>query len=254
MHLVYVDESGNTGNNLLDQNQPILVMSALVVPEDRWQALEGALRSLIESFFKTHVPEAFELHAADLRSGSKHFRGVPVDDRIRLRNECMDLARAFGLKFVYRAINKLRYKRWHDKTCGAGLTINPCIPAYLLVANVVNDYLFSIGVEERGILVIDENKEVAKDVEKALRNLRWIPHPIALTQMIERGFFIESHTSLPLQLCDLFALWARRMEEAKIGRQISDGDRSAIPYIEAILHKGEGKFDVVDWLVDQMQK
>lgn len=254
MHLVYIDESGNTGNNLQDPQQRVLVMSALIVPEAKWQALEAALRSLIENFFGGKVPDDFELHASDLRSGKKYFSGITVTKRIQLRDECMAIAAAMGLKFVYRAIDKHRYKNWHDKKCGAGLTINPCIPAYLLVATVVNNYLFSLGAEERGILIIDDNKEVAKDVQKSLKNLRWAREAIALTQMIERGFFIESHSSLPLQLCDIFAFWARRMEEEKIGIKVTEADRAAFPLVQKVLHRGKEKWDVVEWLVTEMQK
>ncbi len=47
MHLIYFDESGNTGNNLNDHQQPIFVLCALAVPEDRWLQVElGQLRQL----------------------------------------------------------------------------------------------------------------------------------------------------------------------------------------------------------------
>ena len=36
MHFIYLDESGNTGNNLNDVTQPIFVLGALIVPEEKW--------------------------------------------------------------------------------------------------------------------------------------------------------------------------------------------------------------------------
>ena len=33
MHLIYLDESGQTGTNLKDPVQPIFVLGALIVPE-----------------------------------------------------------------------------------------------------------------------------------------------------------------------------------------------------------------------------
>jgi hypothetical protein len=39
MHLIYLDESGQTGTNLRDTVQPVFVLGALVVPESCWLAL-----------------------------------------------------------------------------------------------------------------------------------------------------------------------------------------------------------------------
>jgi len=43
LHLVYLDESGNTGTNLNDTEQPIFLLAALIVPEAVWQPLERDL-------------------------------------------------------------------------------------------------------------------------------------------------------------------------------------------------------------------
>jgi hypothetical protein len=40
MHLIYLDESGQTGTNLRDTVQPVFVLGALIVPESVWLALE----------------------------------------------------------------------------------------------------------------------------------------------------------------------------------------------------------------------
>jgi Protein of unknown function (DUF3800) len=34
MYLIYLDESGNTGNNLQETQQPVFVLAALLVPEE----------------------------------------------------------------------------------------------------------------------------------------------------------------------------------------------------------------------------
>ncbi len=51
MHLVYFDESGNSGNNQNDPQQPIFVLGALIVPETCWQAVEADLESSVEELF-----------------------------------------------------------------------------------------------------------------------------------------------------------------------------------------------------------
>jgi hypothetical protein len=39
VNLIYNDESGNTGKNLADPQQPMFVLGSLIVPESRWQAV-----------------------------------------------------------------------------------------------------------------------------------------------------------------------------------------------------------------------
>ena len=51
MYLVYFDESGNTGNNLGDAQQPIFVLCALAVPETKWLQVEHDLHAEVEKIY-----------------------------------------------------------------------------------------------------------------------------------------------------------------------------------------------------------
>jgi hypothetical protein len=65
MHLIYLDESGNTGNNLTDQNQPVFVLCALLVPESKWLEVEASLSATLNRFFPDR-PDTFEVHANEI--------------------------------------------------------------------------------------------------------------------------------------------------------------------------------------------
>jgi len=254
MHLVYINESGNTGNNLVDLHQPLLILGALVISEDVWLKLENALTARLSAFFGGLVPEGFELHATDLRSGREFFKGFDVNERVKLRDDCFDIVQQFGAKFIYRAIDKKKYKAWHDKTCGTALQINPYLPAFMLLANVVNSYLRAQPGSPRGILVSDENKEIAKDIEKSARALRLIDSHLKLDQIIEKSFFIDSSQSLPLQLCDLCTLSIRKIEERAIGLKTTEADQSALPHLQPLIYRGAETWDAVAWIVEKQQK
>jgi hypothetical protein len=66
MHLIYLDESGQTGTNLRDTVQPVFVLGALIVPESVWLALEKDLQAAIEKSFPAPRPEDFEIHATEI--------------------------------------------------------------------------------------------------------------------------------------------------------------------------------------------
>jgi hypothetical protein len=156
---------------------------------------------------------------------------------------------------IYRAIPKKRFHQWCQKTFGSGVSINPHIIAFLLVARVANEFLRSLPGSPNGILISDENKEVAKDVEKSIRALRLEPGLLNLSQIIEKGFFIESHKSRLLQLADVCAYTARRKEEEKLGFKIRDLDRSGISLIEPLIHRGEESLqDLLEWWTSEQKK
>jgi len=87
VHLVYLDETGNTGTDLNDTQQPIFLLGALVVPEAHCQSLESDLNHAIEQHFPLIAEDGLEIHAADLRAGRGYFKKATVDARLALRNE-----------------------------------------------------------------------------------------------------------------------------------------------------------------------
>ena len=85
--------------------------------------------------------------------------------------------------------------------------------------------------------------------------LRWDQSSLRLSQIIEKGFFIESNKSIFLQLCDLCALCVRRLEEQKAGVSIKPLDQAIIPWVRPLIHRGtEPLSDVLTWLQDQQKK
>ncbi len=256
MHLIYLDESGQTGANLKDTAQPVFVLGALVVPENIWLALEKDLQAAVENRFPQPRPPDFEIHATEIsnpRSG--YFKQFPIAHRLAFRDEWFRVAHKHSLKFIYRAIAKKRFMEWSQFSFGAGVFINPHVAAFPLVARVVDDYLKSLPGSPLGIFISDENREVVGDVEKAIRILRGAEGVIKLGQIGEKGFFIESEKSLVLQLCDLCVYTARKREEKKNGLTVKPIDDSGIPLLEPLIHTGDECFrDVNAWLTAEQKK
>lgn len=251
MHLIYFDESGNTGNNLSDDSQPIFVLCALAVPANRWQVIESDLTTARRAIYPDPLPDSFEVHGAELMSPGKDcfFRGKPLEDRIALYKSWIEVAKSHSLRVFSRAIVKKRYARWLQETFGAGVAINPHVAAFALLSQVVNQHLASMSPPSLGILISDENKEVVKDIEKSIRALRFDESALRLGNIIEKGFFIESHQSLLLQLCDLCTYSIRKNEETKLGRQLSGPAQTIAELADPLIHRGnEAMPDVLAWL------
>lgn len=251
-----MDESGNTGNNLSDSSQPLFLLAALLVHENQWMELEARLLAALEPLFPSPRHEGFELHGTDLRSGRNACAGIPLGQRLGLRDAWFTIAAEMGLRLFYRHIVKARYARWLDAEFGARATpVNPHIAAFAFTVQAVNRHLTRLGPDALGILISDENKETSPDLERAHRQLRMSDDDLRLSRIIEKGFFINSAASLPLQLCDLCALYARKKEEAKAGLTVHQADHSGIDLIEPLIQRaGERQNDVLAWLVRQHKK
>jgi hypothetical protein len=253
MHLVYLDESGNSGSNLNDPQQPIFVLCAMVVAEERWQSLERDLQAALDH----HLPQwrsvdGFEVHAADLRTGRGSFAGMSVSSRIAFRDDWMSVAQKHEVRLISRSVDKKRYAAWLHKTFGSGVMINPHVVAFALVARCVDDFLQSLQGNALGMLISDENKEIVADVEKSISLLRGDSGKLRLARIVEKGFFIDSTKSLPLQLCDLFALSARKKVERAAGLLAKSIDESGISMFEKLSHSDrQNDPDVLEWLKKQ---
>ncbi len=256
MHLIYLDESGNSGGNLSDADQPVFVLCGLIVPEQQWQSLEAALASAIETFWPPPRPDEFEIHASELiNPRTAAFRSATPTHRLAFMTAWLQIAAQHGIKLVYRAIVKQRYARWLHHKFGAGVIINPHVAGLALVAQVINSHLRTLPGKPLGIFISDENHQVARDVDKAIRLLRGVDGPARLTQIIEKGFFIESHKSLVLQLCDLCAYIIRRHEQAREGLKSKPVDAELWKLVKPLVTVGDEKFaDMMGWLESEQKK
>jgi hypothetical protein len=255
VQFAYFDESGNTGNNLSDDEQPVFILCALLVAADEWQEVEKELYAARAALFAdATIPKNFEVHALDLVSPRKtHFLSdYPSALRLQLYRDWLHIAKQRKVNIFYKAIVKKRYSRWLKESLGPKVRINPQVAAFVFLANVINEYLSSLKPPSLGIFISDENREVVTDIEESIRVLRIDSSRLRLSQIVEKGFFIESRKSLLLQLCDLCTFSVRKREEEKIGRRLSETNRSLALLADSLVYRGrEATADVLSWLQKQ---
>jgi Protein of unknown function (DUF3800) len=66
MHFFYLDETGDTGTDLENAEQPIFVLGGVTVSDKSWRKATDAVQDIITDFFNRAVPDGFELHAHEL--------------------------------------------------------------------------------------------------------------------------------------------------------------------------------------------
>ena len=249
MHLIYLDESGQSGNNLNDLSQPIFVLAALVVPEARWLPVEKELLAAVAAFFLRRAPTASRFTPLPCAMGKATSANSPSRTvSISVTSACKSRKSTASSSLIAPSPRN-GFKTGCRPPLAPGCSSIPRF-AFPLVARVVDEYLKSLPSAPLGIFISDENREITGDVEKAIRLLRGTEGTLKLGQIIEKGFFIDSATSLLTQLCDVCAYCARKREEVQAGAALKPIDKRGVELIEPLIHRGNEAFqDTMDWMI-----
>lgn len=251
MNFVYIDESGNTGLNLKDSQQPVFLMAALILPESKWFLLEKSFLETAKRHIGDPLPRQFEIQAKDLKSRRGVFKSLSLDEQLSFRDEMLQLLLDNEIKVIYRRIIKRRFAAFCERHYGPGIKVNPYIMALPFVCTEVDHYLRQKSANELGMFIFDEQKENLDDAERSLRTLRLDSSSILkTTNIIEKGFFIDSAKSFGLQLVDLVAYYIRKYEENELGLKVSEIDKQTFGKIKELISTGVGSsvVDVLEWV------
>lgn len=221
MHFFYLDESGDTGKNLADQEQPIFVLAGLSVADKKWNNTKEQLDEIIENYFDRNIPDNFELHSSQLLSpkGEGHFQGHAIERRLELVTSLLDLIDNLGHQIHFYAIDK---KKMAAANCHFETIFDHKTP-YLLSFEYLITYMNwhvkeNLGQSARGMIVLDEKEEHHESIESIIHNRRY---QVAANQkvkwIVEFSYPVDSRKNPMIQLSDLVALCIRRFLEIETG-------------------------------------
>jgi hypothetical protein len=221
MHFFYIDESGDTGRNLDDPHQPIIVLGGISVRDEGWNATQELLSRRLSAFFRDNLPPNFELHAKDLLSpnGDGDFGGMPIEARCAL---CLDLLgilaeRSHGAYYI--AIDKPQLR---NAVLGIELDYDHAHP-YLLGFDYLITYINwlvkeRLGRSARGLIILDKKDYYHNNIEQLMRDRRFRgPAAHRVKWVVEFGYAIDSKKNPMVQLSDLVVYCVKRFIEVEKG-------------------------------------
>jgi len=222
MHFFYLDESGDTGANLADGQQPIFVLGGVNLRDEGWNTTCAAISELLAAYFDGAIPQGFELHGCELLSpaGEGPFAGHPIDRRLALVRDLFALIESRKHHAHYIALDKARL---------AAALQNPAgLPAHALTPyTLAYDYMITeidlrvaedLGRSARGMLIIDKKDEHSEAIE-ALTEQRRFGKPVGCRAkwIAEFSYPLDSRRNPMVQLSDLVILCLRRFFEIEGG-------------------------------------
>ena len=113
MYLVYLGESGNTGNNTGDPDQPHQVHVGLLVHESQSISVNGEFDALHRRHFGSPPGDPSSLGAlrpADLYQGGGAFASWTVSKRHQLIQDCLDILIRRRLPLLVAYLNKRTWR------------------------------------------------------------------------------------------------------------------------------------------------
>lgn len=242
MHFLYLDESGDTGTNLLDADQPIFVLGGVSVADKKWNNTKEALDRIVSEYFAVAVPADFELHACELLSpsGEGPFAGHDIGRRLDLVRSLLKLIEDHGHGVHYFAVEK---RKATSATCGYAASFdlkNPYLPSFDYLVTLINWHVKEgLGQSARGMLVLDEKPEHHDAIESIIHERRFsgaAAHRIKW--IVEFSYPVDSRKNPMIQLSDLVALCIRRFLEVELGYKSSMPDVAKNFYAECYARIG----------------
>jgi len=221
MHFFYLDESGDTGANLLDPDQRIFVLGGVSLRDEGWNQTKEAFDNAVAQFFGGAPPQDFELHATDLlcRDGDGPFADHSMSQRTAFAKAIIGLIdkRKHGAHFI--AFEKAKL---HTLTCGAALPFDPKHPyplAFDYLITLINWYVKKrLGRSARGMIIVDQKEQYAGDLERIVLNRRSHgPMAHRIKSIVEVTYPVDSRKNPMIQVSDLVAFCIRRFLELDAG-------------------------------------
>lgn len=219
MKLFYLDDSGSSGLNLDDKEQPLFVLGGIVIDDSQWRKVEQEVQSLKDTY---GIGEC-EIHALEIANGKGAFKDWSYDKKQEFITKCLQLIPKLGLTAIHFNVVKSNYKRYFERFSKAHqqmVKIPPYIIAYSYILQIAERYLQA--QKANGILIADEQDThlIANDTLKVLRAIN--EPEIKVFRIVEKSFFTSSKDSNLLQLADIFVYYVKRYYEIEVKPNLTD--------------------------------
>jgi hypothetical protein len=196
---VYIDETG-TG-----AMQRYLYLVAAVVKEEQVRALANEMSEVARHHLGFLLPDNFEFHGSELASGTRHWKGKTVTERIAAYEAALGILNTCDIDIAHASIDKVAL---HDKYEGA-YDANAYRLALQFLVEKVDRNLPSLKV-----LVADERHEeqlhaIAMVADMQEWGIGEAPSR-RLVSIIDSLHFVRSQASPGVQMADLVAYVIQR--------------------------------------------
>jgi len=219
MHLLYLDESGNTGTDYDNKQQPIFVLGGLIVDEKDWHYIDEDFKNKITKIsplFSEH-----EIHTNELFNSSKKsvFYNTDWKENIKVLEKLVKAIVSYDIKFIFNAIDKKEFKSEITELWGNAFKIDPYLHSYQLMLSSLR-YSYE-NKENKIILFMDKIINISEELKD-----HFYPANYKTNVFIEKENFIDSKYSTFIQMVDVFSFYINKYYCIESGYNKKSNDKT----------------------------
>lgn len=199
MKLLYLDESGSTGLDLENKQQPFFVLAGICVDAKNWHTINDYFKNekvKIYEDFKTIEIHTNELYNSNPRSP---FYKNDWKDNFIVLEKLVNLIVSLDIKLTKAVILKKEYK----KHFGNNIIVDPYLYSFAILYNSFNKSL--INWDDYGIVFCDELKKMETSLEILYPHLK-----IDNKNIIEKTFYLDSKKNNFIQIADICSFYINK--------------------------------------------
>ena len=203
MYLMYADESGSTGTDYDNKQQPIFVLAGILVEEQKWHEINNYFNK--EKIKIWNLFETNEIHTADIFSPRRKsiFRQDNWSKNLEVLEKIVNLISKLDLSIMFIAIDKKDFKRSVNAIFKNTLKVDPYIYSFGMLYDNVSEKLYRC--HNKGIIFLDD----IITIPSQLHNIYPILSKNNCT-MIEEAIFVKSNCSNFIQIADVCAFYIEK--------------------------------------------
>lgn len=203
MQILYADESGNTGVDYENEQQPIFVLGGVIIEENKWHEINLKFNEEKEKILPILKYE--EIHTNELFNSSKKsvFYQYEWTENLKTLEKLVDLVISLDLKFVYVSIDKMEMKKELKQNIDKSSRIDPYVISFCVLYTKMISYLKHNN--EKGIIFLDE----IISIPEKLKNI----YPVMEKNnesIIEQAVFLKSKDTNFIQMADIFSFYTNK--------------------------------------------
>lgn len=203
MYLMYADESGNTGTDYDNSEQPIFVLAGILLKDSNWHKINDYFNQ--EKIKIWNLFNENEIHTSEIFSPRRNsvFRNSSWTKNLEILEKLVDLVCKLDISAHYIAIDKKFFKKGVNFVFKNTLKVEPYIYSFGILYDKISESLSQD--KEKGLVFLDD----LLTIPSQLHNI----YPILSknnSTMIEEAIFVKSNCSNFIQIADIFAFYVER--------------------------------------------
>lgn len=226
MYLVYLGESGNTGNSVNDPTQPHHIHSGLLVHESQSISINGEFDALYRRHFGRPSGESVApkyLRPAEIYQGTGYFSAWGVEKRHQLLQDCMGILLRRRTPVLLSYVDKHKFAQAKSENDSPSAVwqnpSEPVISRFLMALNMFLDELVISGLSSEQVMAA---QWPVKDFALVVAGEGGSVEPELMSQflksedgsdataLLENICFVSPDQSVGTQLANMCAYFTRR--------------------------------------------